>query len=377
MAEYETDEISRRTFMVGTAAVAAVAAVSSADQQSPTSKGSATGTPLRVAQIGMQGHFGDIVNGIPEVANCRLVAVARSFPEEKIEDLRKFPACSADTRVYDDYHKMLDEVKPDLVSVFAPYAHNGRVNIDAVRRGCHVISEKPLAATMDELDRLRAERDKAKVRVTALLPMRLAPPFAAAHKAVKDGLIGEPVLISAQKSYRWGADRPWYFKLRKDYGGSIPWVAIHAIDFIRFVSGLDYASVTARQAVKVHKDYPECEDCGALLFDMANGGQTTLTFDFLRPGKAVSHGDDRLRVVGSKGIVEVRATDKPFCELVTNDDPPRQLPMPDSHRNVFVDFVAELRGQGHHFLTSEDPFRATEVALKARDAADAHRTVAL
>ena len=332
---------------------------------------------LRVAQIGMQGHFGDIVRGIPQIENCQLVAVARSTPDEPIEELKKFPAWNPQTRVYDDYRKMLDEAKPDVVAVFTPYAHNGRFNIEAVRRGCHVISEKPLAATMDDLDRLRAERNKAQVRVTAVLAMRLHPGFAAAHQAVKEGLIGEPILVAAQKSYRWGTDRPWYFKLRKDYGGSIPWVAIHAIDFIRYVSGLEYANVTARQAVKVHKDYPECEDCGALLFEMTNGGQATLTFDYLRPNQAPSHGDDRLRVAGSKGIIEVRVTKQTFCELITNDQAPKQLPLPDSRRNVFIDFVAELGGGKPHFLSPEDPFRATEVAIKARDAADTRKTVPL
>lgn len=367
---------TRRAFVAGAAAVAAAGLTTSravaATESTPIHAG-----PLRVAQIGMQGHFGDVMTGIPEVRDCRLVAVARSSPDEKVESLARFPAWHDGVAVFDDYRKMLDEVKPDLVTVFCPYAHNGRANIEAVQRRCHVLSEKPIAATVDELETLRRERDRAGVRLSAVLPMRLMPAFAAAHAAVKEGQIGEPLLISAQKSYRWGASRPWYFKKREDYAGSIPWVAIHAIDFIRFVSGLDYADVTARQAVKVHTDYVDCEDCGALLFTMKNGGQATLTFDYLRPSKAASHGDDRIRVAGSKGIVEVRLQAAPFCELVTQDAEARQLPLPDSQRNVFVDFVRELRGEGAHFLTPEDPFRATEVALKARDAADKKTTVPL
>lgn len=332
---------------------------------------------LRVAQIGMQGHFGDVVHGIPGIQECELVAIARSWPEENIEDMRKFEAVTDETRVYDDPIRMLDEVKPDVVSVFTPYAHNGRFNIEAARRGCHIFSEKPLAGELDELETLRELRDRNGLRVTAVLGMRTTSGLTTAHQAVRDGQIGEPLLISAQKTYKWGKKRPWYFKYRKDYGGSIPWVAIHAIDFIRYVTGLDYKSVAARQAVRVHKDYPECEDIGALLFEMRNGGFATLTFDYLRPETATSHGDDRIRVAGDKGVVEVRLTKETFCELITQDAPARQLPLPDSKINVFADFVAELRGQGKHFLSPEDPFRATEVALKARHAADTGRTVEL
>ncbi|HPD30898.1 MAG TPA: Gfo/Idh/MocA family oxidoreductase [Phycisphaerae bacterium] len=368
--------MTRREFVSG--AVAMVSGMTTSMAQS--ARQAATDRAfkaLRVAQVGVQGHFGDIVTGIPKVEGCSLVAVARSFPDEPVEQLKEKPVWNPDTRIFDDYRQMLDEVRPDIVAAFAPYAHNGQVSIEAVRRGCHVISEKPLASTLEDLDALRAERDRAKVRVTAMLAMRFHPGLMAAHKAVQEGSIGEPLLISAQKSYAWGQGRPWYFKLRKNYGGSIPWVAIHAIDFIRFVTGLDFTSVTARQAVKVHKDYPECEDCGALLFDMSNGGQATLTFDYFRPPKAGSHGDDRLRVAGSRGVVEVRITNTTFCELITDEQGPAQLPLSDESHNIFIDFVESLRGLRPHFLSEEDPFRATEVALKARDSADRRVTVAL
>lgn len=371
----QNSQITRRTLVAGAAASATVAAIRATRAEEETSRKEPP--MLRVAQIGMQGHFGDIVRGIPEIDNCELVAVARSFPDEEIEDLERFPAWKDEVRIFDDAVKMLDTVKPDVVSVFTPYAHNGRFNIEAARRGCHIMSEKPLTGTLDELERLRAERDRNRCRVTAVLGMRLNPAMTAAHLAVQRGEIGEPLLVSAQKSYKWGDNRPWYFKQREDYGGSIPWVAIHAIDFIRYISGLEYADVTARQAVKVHKDYPECEDCGALLFEMTNGGQCTLTFDYFRPKTARSHGDDRIRVVGSKGIVEVRLNRETFCELITQDAEAKPLPLPDSHKNVFIDFVNELRGKGRHYLSPEDPFRATEVALKARAAADTKKTVKL
>ncbi|UCD29862.1 MAG: Gfo/Idh/MocA family oxidoreductase [Planctomycetota bacterium] len=370
-------KINRRTFVIGTASTAVAGYAESRKAGSKTESTRLTGK-IRVAQIGLQGHCNIVLNGLLKTEDCELVAVARSMPGEAIESLKKNPACTEHTRMYDDYRKMLDETKPDLVAVFAPYAQNGPVNIEAARRGCHVISEKPLAVTMEHLNELRRQRDKNNIRVTALLPFRLDPMFMAAHQAVEEGLIGEPVLISAQKSYRWrGPHRPDYYKLRKTYGGTIPWVAIHAIDFIRFVSGLEYANVTARHAVKVHKDYPECEDCGALLFEMKNRGQATLTFDYLRPLKAPSHGDDRIRVIGSKGVIEIRKAGKGFCELITNEKPAHQPPLQKAKGNIFVDFVESLRSGKAHCLGPEDPFRATEVAIKARDAADTGKTITL
>jgi predicted dehydrogenase len=366
----------RREFVTGTAAAVGCMATGLVRSAEDRSEEPESVTPLRVVQVGAQGHYGDIVTGIPLVKDCRLVGVARSFPAESVENITKSLAWSPAVPIYDDYRKMLDELEPDIVAVFAPYASNGQVNIEAVRHGCHVISEKPVASTLNDLDTLRAERDRMKVRVAAMLTMRSQPGFVAAHKAVRAGCIGEPLLISAQKSYKWGG-RPWYFKLRKDYGGSIPWVAIHAIDFIRFVTGLEFTSVTARQVVKLHKEYPQCEDCGALLFEMSNGGHATLTFDYLRPAPAGSHGDDRLRVAGTRGVVEVRVAEQTFCELISDERAATQLPLAADKHNIFVDFVASLRG-GHPLgFSDEDVFRATEVALKARDAADRRLTVEL
>ncbi len=332
---------------------------------------------ISVAQVGVQGHCDDVLRGIPEISKCKLVAAVKSFPDEDLGRIKRSLAWSKDVRVYDDYRKMLDEAKPDIVATFAPYAKNGKINIEAVNRGCHVFSEKPVAASVADLDALRAARDQQKVQVTAMLPMRTAPAFVAAREAVKQGKIGEPVLLSAQKSYKFGTSRPDYYKKRETYGGSFPWVSIHGIDFMRFVSGLDFASVTALHAVKGHPGYPECEDCGAALFGMTNGGQGTLTFDYFRPKKALSHGDDRLRVVGTKGFVEVRLTEKPFCELMTDDDEPKQLPLAESQVNMFVRFVESLRTGKPHVLTSDDALRATEVAIKARDSADAKKTISL
>ncbi len=367
-------ELTRRTFLGGTAAVLSagpgVLARSPLPARLPEDE-------IRVVQIGMQGHYGDIMSGVPRVAGCRLVGVARSYVGEPFEKVRKQPGWSEWTRVFDDYRRMLDETRPHVVSVFMPYAWNGRGALEAARRGCHVISEKPLAGTLEELGKLRAAAVDQGVEVTAMLGMRQAPALMAAREAVRAGRVGEPLLITAQKSYRWGDTRPEYYKRRESYGGSIPWVAIHAIDYIRYVTGLEYAGVMGRQAVKVHRDYPECEDCGALLFEMSNGGQCVLTFDYLRPREADSHGDDRLRVAGSKGIVEVRSAGRSICELVTHEEAAHELPRPVGGDNLFMNFIASLRGGAEMIVPTADAFRATEVALKAREAADTRRTVEL
>lgn len=330
---------------------------------------------MKVALVGTRGHVNEVLDGLVQIESCRLVGVGRADPEDRVERLGEHRGWGAETRVYDDYRRMLDETCPDVVGVFMQYWRNAEAVVEAAGRKIHVVCEKPVATRLEDLRRVEEAVAKGGVRLTALFSMRLLPVFLAARQAVGDGLIGEPALVAAQKSYRWGANRPEFYKRRETYGGTIPWVAIHAIDFVRFCSGLRYRSVRALQANKAHPDYPGCEDCGALLFELSNGGQAVISFDFLRPAAAPTHGDDRLRIAGTRGVIEVRCAED-LCQVITHEAGPRSLARPPG-RQFFVDFVAELRGQGQHIVGADEAIRVTEIALLAREAADTGRTVAL
>lgn len=330
---------------------------------------------LRVATIGAVGHLNYVMDGLKTDSTCVLVAAARHEPGERLDPVLNTDAARRDQpKVFEDYRQMLDEVKPDIACVCMKYYRNAEGCIAAAEHGCHVICEKPIATELEDLYRLRDTVKRTGVRLTALFGMRFEGHFLAARKAVAAGLVGEPVLASAQKSYKFGVRPDWY-KDRRTFGGTIPWVAIHAIDFLRFVTGLEYTSVTAQHANKAHPDYPGLEDCGALLFGLSNGGQAVITFDYLRPSQANTHGDDRLRVVGTEGVLEVRHADD-FCEAITNRQSTIELQHTED-QNLFTDFVSELRGQGKHLIGPEEAFRVTEVALKAREAADTRKTVPL
>ena len=86
------------------------------------------------------------------------------------------------------------------------------------------------------------------------------------------------------------------------------------------------------------------------------------------------HGDDRLRIVGTEGIVEV-VGEGTEAILMTPTDVQRLTLEPE--RDFFAEFVASIRGEGDSLVTPEDSFRMTEVALKAREAADTGQIIRL
>ena len=53
-------------------------------------------------------------------------------------------------RAYDDHHEMLEREQPDAISVVVPTAMHYAITQDCLEAGCHVLVEKPLAATLDD-----------------------------------------------------------------------------------------------------------------------------------------------------------------------------------------------------------------------------------
>jgi len=322
---------------------------------------------IRLGMIGTVGHVSTILRDLPSMEHIKLVACSNM--DNPNLDLPE------GVRIYDTYEEMLDGERLDLVGVCLPYYLNAKASTAAAERGIHVITEKPVATTLEDLVKLKETVAGNGVRLTALLSMRMEPRFQAVYKAVGEGAVGEPILATAQKSYKFGKSRPDFYRDLRTYGGTIPWVGIHAIDYIHFTTRLDYTEVVAFQGNKDHPDYPGCQDYAGMLFRMSNGGTAMVNLDYLRPETAPTHGDDRLRIIGSEGVVEIKDLGA-RVELITSGREPYDLPLPEG-KSFMRDFIDELRGRGKHVLSPEEPFEMTRVALLARLSAEEGKIITL
>lgn len=328
---------------------------------------------MRIAVIGGNGHHSLLALAGKE-DGVQVVAVASDGRDENALRFKESPWWTGDTKYYDDYRKMLDEVKPELVSVGCQFAFNGQACIAALERGINAVSDKPIANSDEELQRLHELTGDGNRHVIAEFTMRWYPDYYAAHQAIRLGSIGEPVLIQAQKSYRFGDARPDFYKKRETYSGSVLWVTSHAFDFVAWTTGLDYRSVTGLGGNLAKPDYGEMEDHVALLCEMSNGASCVIHGDYLRPAKAPTHGDDRLRVAGSQGVIEVR---EGMCILITNEAEQQILEMtPPNATDTARGLLAAAKGESDARITTEECLRLAEVLLKARDATDRKAIVA-
>lgn len=329
---------------------------------------------IRIGVVGAAGHIGYVLNDLPRFPQARFVAYAPSFAGEDVTRYAQFSTSGGYPKAYSDWLQMLDGEKLDVAVACGRHDLNGRIAIEAARRGFHVISEKPAAQTLEELTTLRRAVADHDVQYGIMLAMRYDALYYTAHQLVRQGVVGEPYLISAQKSYRWGTTRPdWYADPTK-YGSSMTWIGIHAFDFARWVSGVDYVEVFAYHANLLRTERPGCQDVSSVIARLANGGSAVFTLDYLRPQVAPTHGDERLRIAGSKGILEL-CDHGERLHVITGDEDIHSWPLTTPQRTFFGDFVAAISGQGELLISSEDAFSISEFAIKAAHAADTGQVV--
>ena len=302
---------------------------------------------MRICVIGAVGHTAQAINEMKAHPEAQFVGIAPGDSHEDAAALARFAI-----PVYTSYQTMLDELHPDVAIVSPVFGLTGKIIIECANRHIDVFAEKPVAATVEELEAVEKAVKESGIRFSAMHFLRFTPSFYCAREMVKAGAIGNVRMLNAQKSYRFGTRPDWY-RERDVYVGTIPWVGIHAIDWIYYFSGKKFKTVTAH-----HVGSPEMTALG--LYEMEDGVISAINVDYLRPAKAPTHGDDRIRVAGDKGVIEVFAD--------------RFVLINENGSQEFTDFKAPKLAYefltGSDELTADEIFMITKVALLTRDAAD-------
>lgn len=177
---------------------------------------------MKIAIIGNKGHLGYILDGLAVEKDVLLAGIC---PGPDGADISIFAdSCQQlghSPKIFDNYLKMLDEVKPDICGVGCNLHNHGKICLELLKRNIHIFVEKPIATKLDELDELESLFKKKKIHLASMLAMRYFSSFLTAQKYVADGAIGKVRLLSTRKSYKLGI-RPEEFKSREITGVQFP-----------------------------------------------------------------------------------------------------------------------------------------------------------
>lgn len=323
---------------------------------------------IKAVIIGSYGHYAYALDGkLPVDFSAVAPGVECEPTDEVIGALSKR---GSTPKLYSDALRMLDEERPDIVIVNSRMDKNAFFSIEAMKRGASVFCEKPAATELADLDRLiraynTAKTEKANIVYASMFGITFEPPFYTARCAIERGAIGEVRLAQAQKSYKLGIREPFYAS-RKMLGGMIPWVSVHGIDWLYTICGFRFKKVFAAHSDKYNGGNGELESSAVCTFVCDGEAIGTVSADYFRPSSSKKHGDDRLRAVGTKGVIEVRGGKT----YIIDKDGEHDLPLEEPPLSLFDTVISEMLGEGKCPSDAETAFNVTRAALLARESAD-------
>ncbi len=298
--------------------------------------------------------------------------------------------------VYTDYRQMLKEANLDAVSVATPDFLHREIVEASLDAGLAVLVEKPLTTNQSDLDAIldRVESSGGKFAVNYM--MRWSPKYAKARQAVEEKHLGEPLLGEARfhdaiqvprEMLSWsGKSSPLFF------------IGIHIIDALLWVLGRRVVEVESRALRKqLVSEGIDTSDCLLSFLTLDNDAIIVLEAGWCLPESAKAYVEQYLRLVGTKGVIEVDHTNggvevysdplmSPYAGAVDNV---RGYPFPATSmgyingrmygylKEAVCHFVDCVLYDQPHIVTLEECRHTTEVMLAVNESAKRGKKIKL
>lgn len=174
-------------------------------------------------------------------------------------------------RVFTDYRRMLDETDTDSVHVCTPHYLHEEMIVAALRRGRHVLTEKPLAIGLESLARIEAAASGANKTFGVCLQNRYLESSRETKRLcdahLPDYAFGS-VIWSRGAEYYTASD--WRGRLATEGGGVLTNQAIHTLDLLIWCMGMP-AYVTATIYNRHLRGVIEVEDTAEIYLEFDDG----------------------------------------------------------------------------------------------------------
>jgi len=312
------------------------------------------------------GHIFSLLNRIKETADCELVACCEAHAETR---------ATLDLDVqYDDFDKMLSEVDCDVVAIGDYYGIRGSLALKALKAGKHVIADKPICTSIEELDAIEKLAAEKNLKVGCMLDLRQYPPLVKMRQLIQDDVLGEihAVSFTGQHPLNWGVRPGWYFEKGK-HGGTINDIAIHGIDYLQWATGMKFTELTAARTWNAFAtECPAFNDSAQFMAKMENGCGVMADVSYAAPN---SNGFSlpyywEFTVWGKKGVARTCLGGKDVQLSLNGDKGTSSIALPATVQDdYFTQFRNELAGKPGDLSTAA-VIESARTTLKIQQAAD-------
>jgi UDP-N-acetylglucosamine 3-dehydrogenase len=281
-----------------------------------------------------------------------------------VSDLNEQSACSLGERYgadhYGDVGALLERGDVEMVAICTPTVTHAKIALAAMEAGKHVLVEKPMTSTVAEAERLIAASEKAGVKLTVGFVERFNPGVIEALRLVREGKIGDVILARAHRVSR--------YPLRISDVGVVKDLAIHDVDIVRQLFGVDPETVYATAGNLVHS----FEDYANIVLRFPGNRSAFIETNWLTPHKI-----RRLILTGSEGLITVEFITQ---EVTVEDDEGRYTPFLPPQEPLTLElesFVEAILEDKPPAVSGEDGLKALRICEAALESARIGKPVKL
>jgi D-xylose 1-dehydrogenase (NADP+, D-xylono-1,5-lactone-forming) len=308
-----------------------------------------------------------VIKPIQESSRHKLVAVASRDGEKA----RAYAAQHHIPKSHGSYEALLADPEVDAIYNPLPNHMHAEWTIKACQAGKHVLCEKPIALTLDEVDAMGAAARKAGVVVQEAFMYRHHPQTLKVKEMLDEGVLGR--IRMARGIFTFFMTDTENVRLKPEWGGGALWdVGVYPISYIRSMLGMLPESVFGSQVL------------GPSGIDISFSGEMVFPNQILAQIQCGFSADYHTTVefMGEKGSMYISNPFKPYLDsevLIDRDG---------SHERIFIKgedlYLGELEDMAECIfhgktqrVTIEDSRQNTRVILAMLASAQSGQTVKL
>ena len=212
-----------------------------------------------------------------------------------------------DYHAYDDYEKALAEVECDVVDICLPNFLHHRVAIAALKSGRNIITEKPLATTVEDAREMVETAKQMGKHIYYAEDWLGAPALAKARELIDSGAIGDLVFVRARECH-CGSHSPFAQTIEFCGGGAMVHLGVHPVGLLMALKNNRWKELVALttgggECNLVHQKM-EGEDWAGALLRFEDGTTAVLEANYVTTGGM----EDMIDFYGTKGCLHVDLT---------------------------------------------------------------------
>ncbi|NLJ85588.1 MAG: Gfo/Idh/MocA family oxidoreductase [Firmicutes bacterium] len=277
-------------------------------------------TKTRVALIGCGRVARVHAAALTSLDETELVAVVDIKPDRAEAFSERYGA-----KAYTDYKDVLNLPEVDAVQLATPHHTHAQITIDALKAGKHVLTEKPMAITVPDMEAMIKTAEESNRTLGVIFQNRYNDASQAVKQAIDSGQLGAikgtRAVITWRRTDEYYTQSDWKGTWDKEGGGVLIDQAIHTIDLMQWLVGeVDW--LEARYDTRAH-DIIDVDDVaeahivfenGAIgcLYASCNYSYDAPVFLEVHGEKGIAHiiGDTATITIGSKTVTVEQEPDE-------------------------------------------------------------------